>query len=310
MLIKNVISILLVAGGLLCAADPKAYRLGPNDEIRIHAVHVSEFPQEPIRIDAEGFVTLPFVGSIKAQDLTTSEFTTLLKNSIHEFVLEPDITVTLAKRRSLPVSVIGAVHTPGVQQLQEPKRLVEILSLAGGVKDDAGTKLKVTRRIENGVLPLATAKTDPSGQYSIAEVDLDELVHAANPADNIFVAPDDVISVPRADIVYVIGEVKRPGGITLHTEEKMRVLQVVAMAEGFTTSAGPKGARIMRVDPKRGERIEMAVNLKKILDGDSPDIAMLPDDILIVPTNVPRNAAKRSAEVALQMITGVVIWRR
>jgi polysaccharide export outer membrane protein len=304
------LSLLFISRVVWSGAEKPAPRLDVNDEITIHVVHMTEFPKEPVRVGRDGFVDIPLVGRLRVQGSTTTEVREVLKERLKDYLQEPDVTVTLAKRRTFPVSVIGAVGAPGVLQLTEPHRLIEVLSLAGGTKEDAGTSLKITRRLERGSLPLPAAKVDETGQFSVAEIDLDGLIRATNPAENILVLPDDVISVPRADLVYVLGEVKKPGGFTLRAREKVRVLQALAMAEGLTIRAGAKNAKIMRVDPKRGERIEIPVDLRKVLDGGAPDLMMEPEDILVVPNSAPRSAALRGAEAALQVATGVIIWRR
>jgi polysaccharide export outer membrane protein len=290
---------------------PDGYVLAAHDQVRIHALHAPEIPAtEAFRVDEQGNLNVPLVGRVAVAGLTVAEVEERLRAKLKDFVLDPEVTVNLAAARNHPVSVFGAVKTPGVHQLQERKRLIEVLSLAGGLREDAGSKLRITRSVRNGRLPLAGAADDASGQFSVAEVDLRALLEARSPADNIYVAPDDVLAVPNAEIVYVIGEVKRPGGFTLKDRERVNVLQAVAMAEGTLASASAKNAKIVRATGSGTERTEIPVNLRRILDGQDRDVAMLPGDILVVPNNVPRSVALRTAEAAVQLVTGVIIWRR
>jgi len=120
----------------------------------------------------------------------------------------------------------------------------------------------------------------------------------------------DLGQANEVGIVYVIGEVKKAGGFTLRARETVGVLQAIAMAEGPLASAAQTKAKIMRLKPEGGERIEIAVNLKRVLQGRDPDLAMLPDDILVVPNNTARSIAIRTAEAVVQTATGVIIWRR
>lgn len=287
------------------------YLLGPHDQVRIRAVHAEEISSEPFRIDPDGYLDMPLVGRVRAAGLTVQALEQLLCERLKEYVLEPAVSINLVAFRNQPVSVIGAVKAPGVHQLQEPKRLVEIISLAGGLSENAGTKLRITRQLQWGRLPIPGASDDPTGQFSMAEIDLDTLIRASNPAENIYIQPHDVISVPRAEVVYVIGEVKKAGGFTLRDQETVHVLQVLAMAEGLQPTAGPKHAKIMRVSSaKDGERQEIPVNIRRIMEGRDPDVSMRPDDILVVPNNAARSVALRSAEAALQIATGLVVWRR
>lgn len=286
------------------------YLLGPHDQIRIIATHAEEISAEPFRIGPDGNVTLPFIGRMRVSGMSVETLETALQGKLKEYVRDPQVSVQVIESRNRPVSVIGAVKSPGVHQLREPTRLIEILSLAGGLREDAGARLRVTRQRQWGALPLAGAQPDPSGQFSVAEVDLEGMIRGANPAENIYVQPNDVISVPRAEIVYVMGEVKKPGGFPLRDREKVHVMQALAMAEGMLVTAGPKHARIMRVNPAGGERVEIPVDIRKVLEGRGADVAMQADDILMIPNNAARSVALRTAETALQIATGVIIWRR
>lgn len=306
------VTALALAAVAFAAEGPasQAYVLGPNDQLRVSALHVPEITRDTVSIDDQGFLHLPLVGRVKAAGQTLEQFEASLRERLKDVVLEPEVAVSLITQRNLPVSVIGAVKTPGVYQITERKRLIEVLSLAGGLREDSGPRLTVTRQLTRGTVPLPGAKGDSSGEFSVAEVDIDALTRGLNPSLNIYIEPQDVVSVRRADLVYVIGEVKRPGGFTLREKEAVRVLQALAMAEGSLATASSKSAKIMRPKPGTSERTEIPVNLKRILQGQDPDVLMEPDDILVVPPNVPRSIALRTVEAAVQTATGVIIWRR
>src|SRR4030095_2059768 len=127
--------------------------------------------------------------------------------------------------------------------------------------------------------PLPSATTDATGQFSVAEVNVSTIMRATNPEENILILPNDVISIPRAELIYVIGEVRKPGGFTLNERRTVSVLQAIAMAEGFTTSAVPSRAMIIR-PAADGKRSEIAINLKDMVSGKGTDLELLPDDIL------------------------------
>jgi polysaccharide export outer membrane protein len=206
--------------------------------------------------------------------------------------------------------VIGAVKNPGVHQLQGHKTLVEVLSLAGGLDAAAGPKVKITRRLEWGHIPLKNAVADPTGQFAVAEVSLKAILDAKNPEENIVMRPNDVVSVPRAEMVYVGGQVLKAGGFVLNERETISVLQALTLAGGLDRAASPQHARILRSVRPGEERAEMAVDLRKIMEGRATDIPLRPEDILFVPASVPKKAAIRALEAAIQMGTGAVIWRR
>ena len=147
------------------------------------------------------------------------------------------VNISVGEFHSQPVSILGAVESPGVHQILGSKTLFEVISEAGGLKDDAGNKITITRKISNGALPLPNAVTDPSGRYSIADLNIRSVMSAKNPQDNIPVMPYDVITVPKADLIYVVGAVKKPGGFPLQERANMTVLEALSLSQG----PGPRG---------------------------------------------------------------------
>ena len=286
------------------------YVLGPGDQIRIHVVNVDEVPKDPIVVGLDGFVSLPFVGRVKIGGLTTSQAEAELDKLYRNFLVRPDISISVVEFQSQPVSVLGAVKTPGVQQVRGSRTVIEMLSSAGGLTENAGSRLKLTRRMEWGPLPLPNAKNDPSGQFSVAEISLKSLFEAQNPQENILIKPNDTLSVPVADTVYVIGHVLKAGPLVVTEQDRMTVLQAVSMAGGLDRMAQPKHARILRRQAGKPERTEIAVNLADVLEGKTSDFPMQADDILYVPNNLPKSALLRTLDVAIQMGTGVVVWNR
>jgi polysaccharide export outer membrane protein len=180
--------------------------------------------------------------------------------------------------------------------------------MAGGLRPDSGSFVNITRDLKWGRLPLPGAKDDSSGRYSSASVDLKMLMEAKDPSQNILVRPDDVITVPRAQMVFVIGEVLKTGGYVLNDREKMSLLEALSLAGGVNRTASPQNARVLRA--KNGsEREEIPVDLKKILEGKASDFDLRAQDILFVPSSATRRASLRAIEAAIQIGTGVV-WRR
>ena len=287
---------------------PSTYVLGPDDEVSIRVMESEEISQEPFRIDQGGDVSLPLLGRVRAAGRTPQELETELVERLRAFIHEPQALVRVTQFRSQPVSVIGAVNKPGIHQLEGRKSLIEILSLAGGLRQDAGHTVKITRRREWGPIPLESAADDPSGRFHIAEVSLEAVMEARNPEENVLIMPNDVISVPRAEMIYVIGGVERSGGFVLHEKENVTVLQALALAGGLTRTAAKKNAKILRPTQDDRERVEIMINLKDIMAGRSGDIVLERDDILFVPHSGGKRAAQRGVEAGIAMLTGVVIW--
>jgi polysaccharide export outer membrane protein len=292
------------------AVPAPAYVLGAGDVITIRVLDADEISDKPIRLGANGFITMPLVGRVRAGGLTTEQLEAALAMRLKPLIRNPEVSVSVVEQRSQPVSVIGAVSAPGVQQLQGRKTLVEMLSLAGGVRQDAGHAIMITRRVQWGPIPVPGAALDATGRFSTAEVNLKEILEARNPAGNIQIMPDDVISVPRAEMVYVIGEVKKSGGFTIGERESLSVLQALSLAEGLNMTAAPQNARILRVDAGAPKRTEISVDLRRILAGKENDVRLEPDDILFIPGSKSKNVAIRSLEAAVQIGTGIAIYRR
>jgi polysaccharide biosynthesis/export protein len=285
------------------------YILGPEDQITIRALHVDEIGEAPLRIGSDGYISLPLAGRVQAAGLSVSQLEQEITRRLHEYVLDPEVTITITEFRSEPVSVLGAVKNPGIYQVQGHKTLSEMLSLAGGLDQAAGSEVKITRELEQGPLPLPDAIADPSGKFSVADVGLNDILKADDPRANIAIAPHDVITVPRAEMVYVIGNVQKAGGFVLNDRKDMSVLQALAMAGGPAPAAAANRAALLREIPGEPERTEIPLNVTKILQAKAPDVPMLPGDILFIPNSTGKKAGLRAIEAAIQLGTGVVIWR-
>ena len=132
---------------------------------------------------------------------------------------------------------------------------------------------------------------------------------ATDPAGNIVMMPNDVISVPKAQMVYVIGDVLRPGGIALGDQKTVTVLQAISIASGLGKTAKSTEAKILRVVPGTSTRTEVAINLKTILAGKTSDVLMQPDDILFVPTSLKKDVALRTLEALSGSAMTTVLYR-
>lgn len=298
---------ILAASFVFAANSPLVPELGPGDVITIHALHVPEIGKEPVRIPESGSIELPMIGLVEALGRTPTQLAAEIRARLDAFVRQPEVSVDLVEVKSRPVSVMGAVKAPGVYQLNAQKRVLEIMAGAGGADETAGSVITISRMRTEGPLPLSGATE--SGSYSIGQINLAELVEGRHPETNILVKAHDVITVPRAKLVYVIGEVRKSGGFVLKDRESMSVLQAISLAEGLTSVAGSSRARILRPAGDGVAKTEIAVDVRRILSGKSQDVPLLPNDILFVPNSAAKNATLRGIESAIQMGTGIVIWR-
>jgi polysaccharide export outer membrane protein len=296
--------------------DPSAglgpnYIIGPEDVLDIEVFDVPEL-HKAVRVSNDGVITLALIGRVKAAGLTTEQLRQQLEAKYGESYLQkPQVTVFVTEFHAQPVSVIGAVEKPGIYQLTGRRTLIEMLSMAGGLAKrssaPAGRYLYVTRR--QGFQDIPSAEGLELIAPEKLQVNIQRLLYSHEDALNIEVEPRDIISVSKADVVYVVGAVRKAGGFVLEDREKITVTQALAMAEGFAGSPAKSSARIVR-RASDGTRTEIPVNLKRVLDGKAEDIDMLANDILYIPDSTGKAAAKRSLEAAISTVSGIVIWRR
>lgn len=289
------------------------YVIGAEDLITVRVLEIEEFNTQnlgAIRVDPQGNIRLPLVGRMHVAGLSVEQLEAKVAGDLASVMNNPEVTVTVTQFGSRPVSVLGAVRNPGVHQISGHKTLFEVLSLAGGLSPDAGNAIKITRRMDAGPLPLAGVTRDSRGEFFVGALNVRSVMEARDPGVNIEVLPNDVITVPKAELVYVIGAVKRPGGFVLNEKEQMSVLQALSLAEGLDHVAAAKSARILRQDDAGSKRNEIPVNVRSILEGSAQDVALHANDILFVPDSKAKSATLRIVEAAIQTGTGVVIWHR
>jgi polysaccharide biosynthesis/export protein len=285
------------------------YLLGPDDELAISAPELDVVPGKTVRVDGEGDLQVPMVGRVHVAGLTVQQSEDELNKRLKTYIKDPQVAIDVKELRSQPASVLGSVTSPGIHQVQGHKTLLEMISLAGGVKQDAGYSIRITREMAWGCIPLPNSIIDASGRFSVAQVNLQSIMDAKTPEENIQILPHDVITVPKAELVYVTGEVKKSGGFILGEHQSMSVLQAVSLAEGLGPTADKKRAKILRMPPGADQRVEIAVDLKSILEGKSNDVQLLGNDILFVPGSTGKKAALRVMEAAIQTGTGLAIYR-
>lgn len=301
--------------GLVAQPDGSArgYVLGSQDGINVHVVDLDEFDTKTlgvIHIDDQGNIHLPLAGRIHAAGLTVEQLERVVATHLSKLMKDPEVSIAIAEYRNHPVSVLGAVKNPGVYQVTGHKTLFEVLSLAGGLNPDASNRIKITRLVSEGPLPLPNAAADPSGEFSIAELNVRDVMEAKSPEVNIEVRQNDVVTVPKADLVYVVGAVRRAGGFPLNEKEHISVLQAVSLAEGLDKVASAKHARILREAVAGAERTEISVNVQEIIEGCAKDVSLQANDILFIPNSVAKSASLRAVEAVIQTGTGIAIWGR
>lgn len=297
------------------AAGPQDYRIGFDDVLDVNVFDAPELNRE-VRVSSAGEISLPLLDSVHVAGLTPRELELVLQELLRrKYMKDPHVSVFVREMQSHPVSVLGGVRRPGVFQARASKTLLEILSLAEGLADDAGETVIIMRGagLQNpgGSTSEETVLEKDANRFQAADVvqvNLKDLLDSSDIYQNPMVNPGDIVKVSRAGIVYVVGEVQRPGGFAMKSNEKMSVLQVIALSGGVTRTASKSGARIIRTDQQSGERAETRIDLSKILAGKAPDPVLQAKDIVFVPNSASKTTFSRGAEVAAQTLVGLLIF--
>ena len=282
--------------------------LGPGDQVVLRIADVDEIPDKPVTIDTAGFVGLPLIGQVHAAGLTTTQLQVLLVEKYRRFVTVPDVSVTFAAKANYPVSVVGEVNNPGVHPLGTAKTLLDVISLAGGLKPGAGPNVIVTRNPRWGILPGPDVTEMPDG-YSTRTFALDTLMSSHASENNILIQPDDLLTIPPGEMVYVLGDVKKPGAFQLSAHPTMSLLQALSLAEGLGPEDSAGHARILR-PLARGDGMlqEIPIDIPQIMAGKAPDVLLHANDVLFIPQSGVKTVSRRALEAAAGITAGILIY--
>ncbi len=265
--------------------------LSAGDLIDYSVYGVPEMTQRT-RLDGAGNAYLPLLGSIPLAGLTAEAAQKKLEDLLVSggFLRNPHVTVSVAEYAN-GISLLGEVAKPGVYPVAGARRLYDVLAAAGGLTANAGTRVTVTPKDSTKATEIVNISKDPSKATE----------------GNILVNPGDTVIVPKADIVYVVGEVVAPSGFMLDGTQPFTVLQAIAMAHGTNHDAKLDKVRIIR-KTEQG-RTEIPVQLSKIMSAKEKDIPLQADDIVFVPSSAARSAARKTMDTAIQLATGVTLIR-
>jgi polysaccharide export outer membrane protein len=278
------------------------YTLGPNDQILIRAPCCEEINERPFRIDSEGYVSLPMIGRIRAAGLTVQQLVADVTNRLREFFVKPEVFINVTQFRGAPVFFVGMFQRPGIVTLQGRRTLLEMLAYMGGLQPNASRRIRIRRHLEYGPIPLPNAVDDPEKKTSTVEISFASLRENVNPAEDIVLQPNDVVTVDRAEPVYVAGEVTRPGPIDLGERDYLTVTQALTMSGGFTRDAKRADVRVLRPIIDTNRRAEIPINLTGIYEGKVNDFPLLPNDLLYVPHSSTRTILTGLVPIGLSVL--------
>jgi polysaccharide biosynthesis/export protein len=299
----------------LAGARPVDTPVGTGDLLHIDVFDVPELSRD-IRVSDTGDITFPLIpGKIQAVGQTAFQLEEKLERLLIEngLVSHPQVSVFLKEQNSQPVSIVGAVAHPMVYQVIRPTTLLEVLTAAGGITDDAASEVIITRAApaaRSGMEPASAPEDPPNGPQTIT-IRLQDLLESGDPVFNVPVYGGDVVTVPHAGIVYVMGSgVAQQGGYVMQNHgEQITVLKAVALAHGLTGFSKPDNAVIMRLNPVTGQKDAIPVHIKQIENRKMDDVALKSNDILYIPDSVGLKVLAKGGEAALGMGTQIAVYR-
>jgi polysaccharide biosynthesis/export protein len=267
-------------------------KLGSGDLVEVSVYGVPELATKA-RVSSTGDLYLPLVNYVHVGDLTVEEAQKLVEKRLDDggFVRDPHVSIFVDEFSSQGVSILGEVSKPGMYPVLGDRRLIDMLTAAGGLTDKAGRDVTIVHR-------------DQPDKPQLVEVGR---TLTDNPDSNVPIFPGDSVEVHRAPIIYVVGDVGRPAGL-LVDNGKLTVLQALALAGGANRTAKLNDSRILRKSNGPNGMTETKVQLKKMLEAKSPDITLQANDILFVPLSGAKIAAARSFDAAMAITTGLAIY--
>ena len=262
-------------------SSARDYRIGPEDLLEM-SVYEDERLNKTVRVSSQGDISLPLLGVLKVQGLTTVQLEQEIRNLLSEkYYQNPHVSVFIKEYRSQRISVIGAVEKPGVFDVMGQKTVLEGSAMAGGLKEDAGQLLFLIRPPSPDEKKLEKAKESEEGMPETLVINLEELLVKGNWKLNLPLRNGDVINIPVSGKVFVGGSVKSPGGFPLKGK-KMTVSQAITMAGGLDQKASASDTLIFRYGEGDEEEV-LVVNVNAIQKGESKDVYLQENDIVIVP---------------------------
>jgi len=266
------------------------YRIGPGDVLDIRIFNRPQLSRDAVRVEGSGMIRMPLVdGEIQAACKTEGELAQDIKTRYLKFYRNPQVDVFIKEYHAREVAVIGAINEQGRYQMQRRLRLLELLTYAKGPSDKAGQTINIVRAPRSGLCNNGAIAGDEGGSFiSLRLNDTMRGEERANP----YVEPGDIVTLPEADQVYVIGNVYSPK--TLPLKEPITVSRAVAMAGGPLRDS--KTDRVHIVRQQQGGEAEIFVDLKAIDQQKAPDVALLPNDIVEVGSS--------TGKTILNMLTG------
>jgi len=287
------LSLCAVLATAASAAATETLLIGPGDRLYIQVADTPEMDQHP-RVTDAGEVTVTGIGTVKVVGLTPAAAATVVRDRLIDarYMRHPEVIVTVEQYATENVSVLGEVKASGAYPVGTPRSVLDVLALAGGLNEVADRNILIERHGDPGH-PIHYYFSNNADQALTLQV---------------MVNPGDTVVVSKAGIIYILGDVNRPGGYVMtNNESKITALQALAIAGGLTKSAKQGHARLMRTEPN-GTHSDRELSVGDLQLGKVPDFAMLPGDVLYVPFSFARNTAVMGAASIAAAATSAAMY--
>jgi polysaccharide export outer membrane protein len=291
--VQSLLSVAVLALFFVAAAHAETLLIGPGDLLHLQVVDAPEMEQHP-RVTDGGEIPVVGVGLVKVAGLSPADAATLVHDRLiaAHYMNHPEVLITIDQYATQNVSVLGEVKLSGSYPIATSRSIIDVLALAGGLNAVADRNIVIERH------------GDPAQmvRYNVSN-NADSAV-----ANQVMVYPGDTVVVPKAGIVYVLGDVNRPGGYVMsNNASKMTLLQALAEAGGLTHAAKQHNATLIRKS-ESGASIESDVPLAKLQEGKQPDMDLMAGDVLYVPFSFVRNLATAGAPGIAAATAGAAIY--
>jgi polysaccharide export outer membrane protein len=273
------------------SSTPVDMVIGPGDEGEMKVYGIPELSTH-FRVESSGDTFLPLIGKFHMAGLSAEAAQVQIDEKYESggFLRNPHVNIIIKEYTTQGISVLGEVNHPGIYSALNARRLYDLFLIAGGLTPRAGKTVTITHSKEPDK-PVAI----------ILESGL-----AANQA-NVEIQPGDTINVARAGMVYVIGEVTRPGEFVMETTQTPSLLQILAAAAGPTRMADLSHTRVIRRTPKGVESKD--VDLKRIMQAKAGDLEVQAGDIVFVPSSRTKGLMPGGAGGIVSMLANLAIYR-
>jgi len=265
-------------------AQDDRYRIGPGDVLDIRVYNRPQLSREAVRVEGNGMIRMPLVeNDIQAACLTEGELAKEISTRYARYYKNLQVDVFIKEYHSKQVAIIGAVNEQSRFELQRRVRLLELLTYAKGPTAKAGQTINIVH--STAASPCKqTDNTDTSAAFSSYKL---SDVLQGDPKSNPYLEAGDIVTLPEADQVYVVGNVFMP--LTISLKEPITLTRAIAMAGGLKQDTKKDKIRILRQEPGTTTRKEITVDLSAIEKKSSEDLALAPNDIIDVPTSAGKS---------------------